>query len=131
VFYQLDLKRYFSITSVVLAGVGMLCIQTNFPQYLFLAGWGLLPLMVLAFGLSTNEVLTRVTATGDYSYGVYIYAFPVQQAIVFLYPNLSFGIYVGLCSAVTLMLAIFSWHLVEKTALAFKPRSPALAGAIV
>nr|WP_315487055.1 acyltransferase [uncultured Undibacterium sp.] len=131
VFYQLDLKRYFSITSVVLAGVGMLCIQTNFPQYLFLAGWGLLPLIVLAFGLSTNEFLTRMTATGDYSYGVYIYAFPVQQAIVFLYPNLSFGIYVGLCSAVTLMLAIFSWHLVEKTALAFKPRSPALAGAIV
>jgi peptidoglycan/LPS O-acetylase OafA/YrhL len=83
------------------------------------------------FGLSTNDVLTRMTATGDYSHGVYIYAFPLQQAIVFLYPNLSFGIYVALCSAVTLMLAIFSWHLVEKAALAFKPRSPALAGAIV
>jgi peptidoglycan/LPS O-acetylase OafA/YrhL len=85
----------------------------------------------LAFGLSTNEILTRITATGDYSYGVYIYAFPVQQAIAFLYPQLNFGIYVALCTAVTLTLAIFSWHLVEKAALAFKPRSPAFAGVIV
>lgn len=128
VFYQLNLKRYFSITSVVLAGVGMLCIQTNFPQYLFIAGWFLLPLIVLAFGLSTNEVLTRITATGDYSYGVYIYAFPVQQTIAFFYPHLNFGAYVALCIAVTLSFAILSWHLVEKTALAFKPRNPAFAG---
>ena len=129
-FYQLDLKRYFSITSVVLAAVGLLCIQSRFPQYLFLAAWTLLPLIVLAFGLSTNQTLTRLTSTGDYSYGVYIYAFPIQQAIVFLYPDLDFGIYVALCTAVTLAFAILSWHVIEKTALAFKPRSPSLAGAI-
>ncbi len=128
VFYQLDLKRYFSITSVVAAGVGMLCIQTHFPEYLFIAGWALLPLIVLAFGLSTNRFLSRLTATGDYSYGVYIYAFPIQQAVAFLYPNLNFGIYVALCSAICLSFAILSWHLVEKAALAFKPRSPFIAG---
>lgn len=57
---------------------------------------------------------------GDYSYGVYIYAFLVQQALMAFMPKLSvIGLFV--CSAlITFGCAYLSWNLVEKRALALK-----------
>jgi peptidoglycan/LPS O-acetylase OafA/YrhL len=57
---------------------------------------------------------------GDYSYGIYIYAWPVQQSFVALVPDI--GV-LALCVssfAVTLLLSYFSWHFIEKKALRFK-----------
>lgn len=64
---------------------------------------------------------------GDLSYGVYIYAFPVQQAVAHWAQgkNWSFLLMLGLSSGLTLLLAYLSWHGVEKRALAYKPRSGA------
>jgi peptidoglycan/LPS O-acetylase OafA/YrhL len=61
---------------------------------------------------------------GDLSYGVYIFAFPVQQLGVHWMRgnNWSFAASLFLSGAVTLLLAFASWHLVEKRALRFKPR---------
>ena len=60
---------------------------------------------------------------GDLSYGVYIFAFPVQQLGVHWARgrNWTFVASLVLSVAVTLMLAYASWHLVEKRALRFKP----------
>ena len=54
-----------------------------------------------------------VNKVGDYSFGLYIYAFPVQQTIRLLYPDIDIlGVFVfGLL--LTLPLAIASWHCVE------------------
>jgi len=57
---------------------------------------------------------------GDYSYGIYIYAFPVQQSIAALIPGISVLSMVILSSAITLLFAIFSWHFLEKHALNLK-----------
>ncbi|MEO8135148.1 MAG: hypothetical protein ABI831_14335, partial [Betaproteobacteria bacterium] len=57
----------------------------------------------------------------DYSYGTYLYGFPVQQALIALGardPLLLFG-----CSAcVTLACAALSWHVVEQPLLHWKGR---------
>lgn len=55
---------------------------------------------------------------GDYSYGVYIYAFPVQQTVAYLVPGISPAGNMALAFPVTLMLGVLSWHLVEARALA-------------
>ena len=56
----------------------------------------------------------------DFSYGVYIYAFPIQQTLAYLNPGMSLPAMVGLSSAVTLGVAALSWRLIEKRALGLK-----------
>lgn len=58
---------------------------------------------------------------GDFSYGIYIYGFPVQQIMVHLFHNqLTAGVNFLLSFPFILLLAIFSWNIVEKRALKYK-----------
>ena len=68
-------------------------------------------------------VLRRYNTVGDYSYGTYIYAFPVQQAIAATIPGCSVTTMVLLSGACTLVLAALSWHLLEQRALTLKDRA--------
>jgi len=57
---------------------------------------------------------------GDYSYGMYIYAFPIQQAYVASYPEIS-GLTLFFVSVITtLFFSVLSWHFIEKPALSLK-----------
>jgi len=57
---------------------------------------------------------------GDYSYGLYIYAFPIQQALVESFPGIGPYRLLGAALVLTLIAAVLSWHFVEKRALALK-----------
>ena len=57
---------------------------------------------------------------GDYSYGTYVLAFPVQQLLVWRFGMHDPLVLFAVAMAVTLPLAAFSWHAVEKPALARK-----------
>lgn len=87
-------------------------------------GWadlyGQLPLAVLLLGLGAAPSRNWTTRT-DLSYGVYIYAYPVQQLLVLL-GTASWGVVLNslLVVALTLPLALLSWMLVEKPALRAK-----------
>ena len=68
---------------------------------------------------------SMVTARlGDLSYGMYIFAFPVQQIVVALGSPRGWNFVTHLCASflVTTVLAYGSWHLLEKRALRFKPQ---------
>lgn len=93
-----------------------------------LALWLTTPITVLAIGNASTPYLRQAGRFGDLSYGVYIYAFPVQQTLIWTFRDrLSWtGILLStLCTVV--LLAFASWHLVEKRALRLKPRRPAPA----
>ncbi|WP_295467701.1 acyltransferase [uncultured Pseudomonas sp.] len=65
---------------------------------------------------------------GDYSYGLYLFNFPVQQLLMHSFPDsFSLGGFLLLSYGLTLGLAVLSWHLIEAPALRFKPRRKALA----
>lgn len=93
----------------------------------FYAGW--LDFWMLTAGayclfwLATSfpNPLRRVGIQGDFSYGTYVYAFPVQQCLVyFAGGSMPPGINIALAIPLSISLGALSWHLVEKRALAFK-----------
>lgn len=68
-----------------------------------------------------NPPRRKLLLSGDYSYGIYLYAFPIQQAYAHLlsgtlswYGNIVFSL------SLTAMFAAFSWHAVEKHVLKLK-----------
>jgi peptidoglycan/LPS O-acetylase OafA/YrhL len=80
--------------------------------------WLTFAYLVITFGTQSTPVLRRVDRFGDFSYGLYLYAFPIQQMV--LERVHSFAI--SICTCVTFGAAMVSWHLVEKPALRFKPQ---------
>ncbi|MET7423796.1 acyltransferase [Dactylosporangium sp. NPDC005555] len=67
----------------------------------------------------------RIGRTHDYSYGIYIYAFPAQQTLATLGVH-HWGppAYIAVSALVTTALAAASWHLVERPVLTFKHWTP-------
>lgn len=65
----------------------------------------------------------KIVLSGDYSYGLYLYGFPVQQAIMAISPALRHW-YLNLLLAVpcAIVIATGSWWLVERPALAQRKR---------
>jgi peptidoglycan/LPS O-acetylase OafA/YrhL len=67
----------------------------------------------------------RVGARGDLSYGVYLYAFPVQQLLVYYLPIARHALVLtAMALPLTLALAVISWKVVEQPCLKLKKRAP-------
>lgn len=80
----------------------------------------LLPVCMLQLGAL---IPASVGFNGDYSYGVYIYAWPIQQMLLVMgtgkfTPVVNFL----MTSCLALVVAWSSWHFIEKQALVFKRR---------
>jgi peptidoglycan/LPS O-acetylase OafA/YrhL len=63
--------------------------------------------------VSSWRVLKTWRLPGDYSYGVYLYGFFVQQCLKQLFPAMDLHLHQGLAMVVTLVLGCLSWHFVE------------------
>lgn len=88
------------------------------PTYCVLLGYILL---VVAYHPRLH--LRWVSRMGDYSYGIYVYSFPVQQAVIQMLPGYRTPLLVLLLSLPPIVLvAAASWHLVEQPCLALKRR---------
>ncbi|HBM87033.1 MAG TPA: hypothetical protein DD437_00655 [Rhodobiaceae bacterium] len=75
---------------------------------------------VLWFAYIPNGSIRSFNKAGDYSYGIYIFAYPIQQAFVATIPGLSPIQVFLLAGSATLTTAILSWHLVEQPSLKAK-----------
>jgi peptidoglycan/LPS O-acetylase OafA/YrhL len=110
--------RIYVSTKIILLFISLLLLSINL-RYFYYAWYLLIPYVIIS--ISTLLPLSGFSKYGDFSYGIYVYAFPIQQALVFAFlPSLnevSLMLYSFLC---TLPVAIISWHLVEKPALSLK-----------
>ncbi|GAB5413087.1 MAG: acyltransferase [Congregibacter sp.] len=59
---------------------------------------------------------------GDPSYGIYIYAWPVQQLVTMWFPEEGPYFNTAVATAIVVLLAVLSWRLIEKPALGLKRR---------
>lgn len=60
---------------------------------------------------------------GDYSYGIYLFHFPIQQTLVHLFPSLrEWYLLLPTAAILTMLFAAGSWHWIEKPTLTLKKR---------
>ena len=138
----IDNLRYFAL--YFYAGVLAYLIR----DHIRIVGWALVPfaaLFVALLGTRFGELscclfvgyatiwaatfqygpLRAFTNQNDYSYGLYIFAGPVQQMVISLLPNYGPTAVSLHALSVALPLAVFSWELIERPAIAL--RRPVLA----
>nr|WP_301952467.1 MULTISPECIES: acyltransferase [unclassified Rathayibacter] len=82
--------------------------------------WVALPVLVIVVGLGSLPVLRRAARFGDFSYGLYLWSYPVQQLVLEVLGRLPVPANLALVTVVTLLLAAASWWLVERPALRHK-----------
>ncbi|HWL80417.1 MAG TPA: acyltransferase [Roseomonas sp.] len=80
--------------------------------------------LMMALWAMTLAPVRRIHLGGDYSYGVYLYGWPVQQALVALFPTLGLAANQWLSITIALIIAAVSWHLIERRCIRLGHRVP-------
>ena len=75
--------------------------------------------------LAGQPWLVRLRLRSDVSYGVYLWGFPVQQTLQYLWPDQGLRFNQGVSLLLALVLGYASWHLVEKHGIALGQRAHA------
>jgi peptidoglycan/LPS O-acetylase OafA/YrhL len=106
--------------ALVMVGVLYLFAGQPFRTAAYYVG---LPYLVIYAAVTKNSVLSKYQLIGDYSYGSYIFAFPVQQGVVSGIGTSITPLKLFLMAApVTFVLAFLSWWFVERPALGLRRR---------
>jgi len=84
-----------------------------------------LPLAILVLGLATTTrvALGSAAAFGDFSYGTYLYGWPIEQVIRANLGAISPWLLTAIAIPIAISAGALSWHLVEKRALRLKKLS--------
>jgi len=110
------------ILSPIIAILLLSALILSFPTPLFyLLFWLALVYSIFLLGYLKIPLLQKFNSLGDYSYGIYIYAWPAQQFCSY------FGATSPLLNIVTsfpavLLLSVLSWHIIEHPALKMKKK---------
>jgi peptidoglycan/LPS O-acetylase OafA/YrhL len=89
---------------------------------LWFCSWFAIPYIVLTFCTQHDPMFSLPSWLGDLSYGIYIYAFPLQQTVYYYgHTTVSFWQMQAMSAALTLLCSYLSWHIVENPALRLKP----------
>lgn len=147
--YEFHVSQFLRLTSLFFGGATLLVMS----ERVRLSGWIALgaavllvadfllprPLMavyavtlvylVIWLAYAPGGPLALYNKAGDYSYGTYVYAFPIGQCVAAWIPGASATTILLVTLPVTLALAIPSWHLLEERMLALKPKAGAAARA--
>lgn len=106
--------------SLVALSVVIVLVSSLLPDYRLVAAVPLAYATIVSGALVRNK---RSTLRTDLSYGVYIYAFPVQQLMVICgLGNMNVAAFWVIATAASLPIAALSWHLLERPAMSLKSR---------
>jgi peptidoglycan/LPS O-acetylase OafA/YrhL len=110
------------LSTLGLIAMGLLCWATH-------ASFAYVPVTMLTIGYFSFWFCWRIPVLhlpwrGDYSYGLFLYGFPVQQMIVAIHPAISALQLTLFAVPSTLLFAIASWHWLEQPLLRLKQSAP-------
>lgn len=102
--------------TVALSGLFLLYFLDKGKLGLFL----FLPYIIIY--LCVGKKMAKVETLGDYSYGVYIFSFPIQQTLLVAIEPEQWNIitYTIVSILISFVFALFSWKYIEKPALSIK-----------
>lgn len=103
----------------LLAFIGLLLSSLNTKAF-FIFYVISLPFLTLFVAYVPSGAVRKFNNVGDYSYGMYIYAFPVQQSIAAIIPEVSVTVMIASAFSITFICSVLSWHLIEKRCLKMK-----------
>jgi peptidoglycan/LPS O-acetylase OafA/YrhL len=87
-------------------------------------GWEIvaaLPLVYCIVFLGLVKIpMPKLLAKGDYSYGIYLFSYPVQQLVASFPETRLWYVNILIALPITLAVAAVSWHLIEKPFLSLK-----------
>ncbi|MGN7863825.1 acyltransferase family protein [Chryseobacterium sp. 22458] len=79
-----------------------------------------LPVLVILIGSKSTLYINKLgDVIGDISYGIYIYSFPIQQALMYFFKLDSIPLMI-FSTILSFIMGYISWHLIEKKALKHK-----------
>ncbi|MEG9524293.1 MAG: acyltransferase [Hyphomicrobiales bacterium] len=108
---------------VFAAGAFDLTAVTAVPVHPFLNLVVLPSLIYLTVCLGVTDLwVPALLKRGDYSYGIYLYGWPIQQALVALVPVRNTTQQVLLALPCIVLFAMVSWHLIERPILGLRRR---------
>ena len=114
-------RRRVPVSLPLAAAVALLlvaCLRTpSLARFPFFFG---IPYLTLVVAYHPRLLWRRYLDAGDYSYGTYVLAFPIQQYLIWRFGPLPPPALFMLALAATVPLAMLSWHVVEAPALALK-----------
>ncbi|HWH97384.1 MAG TPA: hypothetical protein VNS80_03375, partial [Pseudolysinimonas sp.] len=112
-----------SPVTMLVVGVAWLVVGTLLSERGAVAlAWLVLPFLVVAIGSRSIPFVRSAGRFGDLSYGLYLWGFPVQQTVVLFAPDLPLVVDIVVVIAGAGGLALASWWLIERRAIALGRR---------
>ena len=100
---------------LIFLSIFSMCIAIYNPKLVMFYALGV-PFLILSLGFYFKDKI--IAGRFDYSYGIYIYAWPIQQFFANIF-KVDFILSFFLVIVFTLIFASISWHFIEKPALKF------------
>jgi len=97
-----------------------LMLTTLFPSYFYNVYCLTLPFIIFYIAYIPKGSIRSFNRLGKYAYGLFLYAYPVQQALLAIMPNIPAKLLFVASAMVTFIIAVFTQHLAEQYTPQFK-----------
>lgn len=111
---RIDINCY----GVVVAGAALIISVGH--QLFYIVYFLSLPYLIFSAAYLIEGGIRYYNKAGDYSFGIYIFSFPIQQSFMAVWNDLCPLALFALTFPVALCISIASWHLIEEPALRLK-----------
>ncbi|MGF6371303.1 peptidoglycan/LPS O-acetylase OafA/YrhL [Paraburkholderia sp. RAU6.4a] len=75
--------------------------------------------LISSIWLMTLRPVLQTRLPGDFSYGVYVFGWPIQQTLVTVFPHMGVAAHIVFAMSTSIAVASVSWYAVEKPCIAF------------